>query len=185
MFGTQNTAQNILLGSGIQSFTGSVANLDGLDYYQLQVNNRANVSMSLSGLSGDVNLFLLDSISNQLAASSAFNITNSVAQDLSISSIQSNYDPTATLTIDPSFVSDINGWQDVAKVDFYLTNSLNKRVELADVNSFTSNNNSLTTAKFDYTADLSQLGLAAGNYNLNAIASDQSGTLSKNFRRSP
>lgn len=333
MFDTQNTAQNILLGSGVQSFDGSVANLDGLDYYQLQVNNRANVSMSLSGLGGDVNLFLLDSTSKQLAASSAtgirseliqttldpgtyfvkvqqgsattsspyqlnfsndplfrtptstpqspivngvkssyganstltlansyvadgdgwqdvnkvdfwltdstnnrieladvdtfsssnaasakfgyttslselglvvgvyqlnavaydkaggastkftssaFNITNSAAQNLSISGIKSSYDPTATLTIDPSFVSDSNGWQDVAKVDFWLTNSLNKRVELDDVTSFTSNG--LTAAKFDYATSL--LGLASGDYKLNAVAIDKANAKSSTFTSS-
>ena len=74
MFDTQNTAQNVLLGSGAQSFSGSVTNTDGLDYYKLQVNNRSNVSMSLSGLGGDVNLFLLDNTSKQLAASSATGI---------------------------------------------------------------------------------------------------------------
>jgi hypothetical protein len=48
MFDTQNNAQNVLFGSDFQSFDGSVSNLDGLDYYNLQINNRSNVSMSLS-----------------------------------------------------------------------------------------------------------------------------------------
>jgi hypothetical protein len=333
MFDTQNTAQNVLLGSGVQSFDGSVANLDGLDYYNLHINNRSNVSMSMSGLGGDVNLFLLDSTSKQLAASSAtgirseliqttleagnyfvkvqqassttnslyqlnfsndplfvaptstpqslivngvktsyaansnltlstsyvsdgdgwqdvskvdfwltdsqknrielddatnftannaasakfnyttslsqlglvvgsyqlnsvaydkagaasnqftssaFNITNSAAQNLGISGIKSNYDPTSVLTIDPSFVSDSNGWQDVAKVDFWLTNSLNQRVELADVTSFTSNG--LTSAKFDYSTSL--LGLAPGDYKLNAVAIDKANAKSSTFTSS-
>jgi hypothetical protein len=217
MFDTQNTAQNVLLGSDTQSFGESVANLDGLDYYKLQVNNRSNVSMSLSELGGDVNLFLLDNTSKQLAASSAtgirseliqttleagtyfvrvqqassttssqyqLNFSNdplfvaptSTPQDLIINGVKTSYAANSTLTLSSSYVSDRDGWQDVSKVDFWLTNSLNQRIELADVNTFTSSNAAL--AKFSYTTSLSQLGLAIGSYQLNALAYDQAGATS-------
>jgi Calpain family cysteine protease/Bacterial pre-peptidase C-terminal domain len=214
MFDTQNTAQNVLLGSDIQSFGGSVANLDGLDYYKLQVNNRSNVNMSLSGLGGDVNLFLLDNTSKQLAASSAtgirseliqttleagtyfvkvqqatsttsspyqLNFSNdplfvaptSTPQSLIVNGVKTSYAANSTLTLSSSYVSDRDGWQDVRKVDFWLTDSLNQRIELADVNTFTSSNAAL--AKFSYTTSLSQLGLAIGSYQLNALAYDRAG----------
>jgi hypothetical protein len=112
--------------------------------------------------------------------SSTVNISNSAAQNLSISGIKSKYDPTSTLKIDPSFVSDSNGWQDVTKVDFWLTDSLNKRIELADVSSFTGNG--LTSAKFDYSTSL--LGLAPGDYKLNAVAIDRANANSNTFTSS-
>jgi hypothetical protein len=220
MFDNQNTAQNLLLGSGVQSFDGSVANLDGLDYYKLQVNNRSNVSMSLSGLGGDVNLFLLDNTSKQLAASSATGIrseliqttleagtyfvkvqqatsttssqyqlhfsndplfvaSTSTPQSLIINGVKTSYAANSILALSSSYVSDRDGWQDVRKVDFWLTDSLNQRIELADVGTFTSNN--AASAKFNYKASLSQLGLAIGSYQLNALAYDQAGATSNQF----
>ena len=223
MFDTQNTAQNVLIGSGVQSFGGSVANLDGLDYYQLQVNNRANVSMSLSGLGGDVNLFLLDSTSKQLAASSAtgirseliqttldpgtyfvkvqqgnattsspyqlnfsndplFSTPASTPQSLLVNGVKSSYGANSTLTLANSYVSDGDGWQDVNKVDFWLTDSSNKRIELADVDTFTSSN--AASAKFSYATSLSELGLVVGVYQLNAVAYDRAGGASNQFTSS-
>ncbi|AFY94438.1 C2 family cysteine protease [Chamaesiphon minutus] len=223
MFDTQNTAQNVLLGSGVQSFGGSVANLDGLDYYKLQVNNRSNVSMSLSGLGGDVNLFLLDSASRQLAASSAtgirselikttldagtyfvkvqqatsttsspyqitfsndplFSTANSTPQSLIINGVRTSYAANSTLTLSTSYVSDSDGWQDVSKVDFWLTDRSNNRIELADVDTFTSHN--AASAKFGYSTSLSQLGLAVGAYQLNAVAYDRAGVASNKFTSS-
>jgi Calpain family cysteine protease len=220
MFDTQNTAQNVLLGSGIQSFDGSVANLDGLDYYSLHINNRSNVSMSLSGLGGDVNLFLLDSTSKQLAASSAtgirseliqttlnagnyfvkvqqatattsslyqLNFSNdplffaptSAPQSLIINGVKTSYAANSTLTLSTSYVSDGDGWQDVSKVDFWLTDSSNKRIELDDVTNFAANNTA--SAKFNYTTSLSELGLAVGAYQLNALAYDKAGAVSNTF----
>jgi hypothetical protein len=223
MFDTQNTAQNVLLGSDFQSFAGSVSNLDGLDYYNLQVNSRSNVSMSLSGLGGDVNLFLLDKTSKQLAASSGIGIRseliqttldpgsyfvkvqqgtptssspykinfsnnplfitpNSTLQSLTINGVKNSYAANSNLTLSNSYVSDGDGWQDVNKVDFWLTDSSNKRIELADVNTFTSNN--ATSAKFGYETNLSQLGLAVGAYQLNAVAYDKAGAASNKFTSS-
>ncbi|PSB58863.1 C2 family cysteine protease [Chamaesiphon polymorphus] len=224
MFDTQNTAQNVLLGSGVQSFAGSVANLDGLDYYKLQVNSRSNVSMSLSGLSDNVNLFLLDSASRQLAASSAtgirselikttleagtyfvkvqqatsttsspyqlnfsndplFSTPNSTPQSLIVNGVKASYAANSTLTLSTSYASDRDGWQDVSKVDFWLTQSLpdstERRIELADVDTFTSHNDA--SAKFGYTTSLSQLGLAVGAYKLNAVAYDKAGSTSEKF----
>ena len=154
-------------------------------------NNAASAKFSyttsLSQLGLVVGVYQLNAVAYDKAGgastkftSSAFNITNSAAQNLSISGIKSNYDPTETLTIDPSLVSDSNGWQDVAKVDFWLTNSLNKRVELDDVTSFTSNG--LTSAKFGYATTL--LGLAAGDYKLNAVAIDKANAKSSTFTSS-
>jgi Calpain family cysteine protease len=223
MFDTQNTAQNVLFGSDFQSFDGSVSKLDGLDYYNLQINNRSTVSMSLSGLGGDVNLFLLDKTSKQLAASTGigirseliqttldagnyfvkvqqgtptassaykisfsnnplFSTPNSTPQSLTVNGLKDSYGANSTLTLSNSSVSDGDGWQDVSKVDFWLTDSSKKRIELANVDTFTSNNT--TSAKFDYAANLSQLGLAVGAYQLNAVAYDKAGATSNKFTSS-
>lgn len=223
MFDTQDTAQNVFFGSDSQSFAGSVSNLDGLDYYNLQINNRSNVSMSLSGLGGDVNLFLLDKNSKPLAASSGigirsesiqttldagnyfvkvqrgnstvsspyqinfsndplFKTPNSTPQSLAINGLKTSYAANSTLTLSNSYVSDGDGWQDVSKVDFWLTDSSNKRIELTDVDTFTSKN--ATDAKFNYATNLSQLGLAVGAYQLNAVSYDKAGAASNKFTSS-
>jgi hypothetical protein len=69
MFENQSNAQNVLLGSGLQSFTGEVSSFDGSDYYKLQVNSRSSFNMSLYGMSSDINAYLLDSSSRILASS--------------------------------------------------------------------------------------------------------------------
>jgi surface antigen/pimeloyl-ACP methyl ester carboxylesterase/uncharacterized protein with LGFP repeats len=99
---------------------------------------------------------------------------------LVINGVKSSYDVNSTLLIDPSFVVDGDGWKDVSKVDFWLTDSKGKRVELADVTSFVAkdlkDNNS---AKFSYSTSLK--GIAAGDYKLNAVAYDKSGATSNQF----
>jgi FG-GAP-like repeat len=106
--------------------------------------------------------------------------TNIAPQALIINGIKSSYDVNSTLTIDPSFVTDTNGWQDLTKVDFWLTDAQSKRVELADVSKFTVN--AANSAKFNYSTSLS--GIAVGNYKLNAIAYDKAGTSSNLFTQS-
>jgi uncharacterized protein with LGFP repeats len=105
---------------------------------------------------------------------------NIVPTGLVINGVKSIYDMGSTLSITPSFVMDGNGWKDISKVDFWLTDSKNKRVELPDVTSFVAkdpkDNNS---AKFDYTTSLK--GIAAGDYKLVAVAYDKFGVGSNQF----
>jgi surface antigen len=99
---------------------------------------------------------------------------------LVINGVKSSYDVGSTLSIDPSFVVDGDGWKDVSKVDFWLTDSKGKRVELADVTSFVAkdpkDNNS---AKFSYSTSLK--GIVASDYKLNAVAYDKFGATSNQF----
>ena len=113
-------------------------------------------------------------------SSKSFAINNTAPNTLTVNGVKSSYDLNSTLSIDPSFVTDNNGWQDVGKVDFWLTDSLNKRIELADVTSFTAD--TAIAAKFGYTTSLA--GLAAGNYSLNAVAYDKAGVASNTFAKS-
>ncbi len=106
--------------------------------------------------------------------------TNIKPQASIVNGVKSSYNVNSTLTIDPSYISDNDGWQDVTKVDFWLTNAQSQRVELADVNKFTANG--ANSAKFNYSTSLS--GIAAGNYKLNAIAYDKAGTASNLFTQS-
>jgi uncharacterized protein with LGFP repeats/pimeloyl-ACP methyl ester carboxylesterase len=118
--------------------------------------------------------------SNQFTQSMTIKPVNIAPQALIINGIKSSYTVNSVLSIDPSFVSDNNGWQDLNKVDFWLTNDRSQRIELADVNSFTVN--STNSANFSYTTSLS--GIAVGNYKINAIAYDRSGTASNLFTQS-
>jgi pimeloyl-ACP methyl ester carboxylesterase len=254
MFDNQNNAQNVLLGSGSQ-FTGAVSSNDATDYYKLPFTTASNLSLSLSGLTSDVNLYLYDNNSKLLASSTnpgnvsesirialapgtyfakvdlvyptsnnsssykldfspndpLFNNTpapkvaaiplvnsivtqplarpqvaaipivkNAAPQALVINGVKSSYDANSTLTIDPSYATDTNGWQDLTKVDFWLTNERGQRIELADANSFKAFG--LNSVKFNYTTSLD--GIAVGNYKLNALAYDKAGTASNLFDRS-
>jgi hypothetical protein len=112
--------------------------------------------------------------------SQGFKVVNNASPILAISGVQSTYDLNSSLSIDSGLVTDNNGWKDVSKVDFWLTDAKGKRIELDDAKSFvTIDQNS---AKFKYSASLS--GLTIGNYNLNAIAYDQAGAVSKQFSQS-
>jgi murein DD-endopeptidase MepM/ murein hydrolase activator NlpD len=97
-----------------------------------------------------------------------------------VTGIKSSYEANSILSIDNGLVTDYNGWQDVSKVDFWLTNSQGQRVELADANNFTING--VDSAKFSYATNLT--GIAAGEYKLNAVASDKAGLSSNPFMKS-
>jgi hypothetical protein len=105
---------------------------------------------------------------------------NIVPQGLTIEGIKSRYDPNATLAIDFGYVSDSNGWQDISKVDFWLTNSQGQRIELPDVNKF--DYNTPYWAQFQYSTSLS--GIPTGDYKLNAVTYDKSGAASDPFTQS-
>ncbi|MGD2180491.1 S8 family serine peptidase [Lusitaniella coriacea] len=63
---TLATARNITLG---QTLTEYVSEYDGNDYYRFTVNDRSRVNLSLSGLSADADLGLLDAYGNVVASS--------------------------------------------------------------------------------------------------------------------
>ena len=107
--------------------------------------------------------------SNKFSQSIAIKPVNIAPKSLVITGVNSSYELNSTLSIDSGLVSDSNGWQDISKVDFWLTDAQGKRIELADANSFTTKD--LTSAKFAYSTSLS--GIAAGEYKLNAIAYDK------------
>ena len=112
--------------------------------------------------------------------SQGLKVVNNAPQTLAINGVQSSYDLNSVLSIDSGFVTDNNGWQDVSKVDFWLTDSKGKRIELDDVKSFATNSQNL--AQFEYSTSLN--GIVAGNYKLNAIAYDKAGAISNQFTQS-
>ena len=110
-------------------------------------------------------------------------LANTAPTGLVINGVKSSYAAGSTLSIDPSFVVDGNGWKDVSKVDFWLTDSNGKRVELADATSFVAKDlKDKNSAKFSYRTSLK--GIAAGDYQLNAVAYDKSGAKSSQFTKS-
>jgi Bacterial pre-peptidase C-terminal domain/FG-GAP-like repeat len=76
MFENQSNAQNVLLGAGIQFFTGAVSTYDGIDYYKLQVNSQSSLNLSLYGLSADVNAYLFDNAAKLVASSNKTGISS-------------------------------------------------------------------------------------------------------------
>ncbi len=118
--------------------------------------------------------------SNKFIQSIVIKPVNIAPKSLKVTGIKSSYEVNSTLSIDSGLVSDSNGWKDLSKVDFWLTNAQGKRVELADVNTFTTKDPS--SAKFAYSTSLS--GIVAGEYKLNAIAYDKANLASNLFTQS-
>lgn len=81
------------------------------------------------------------------------------------------------LTINSGYVSDLNGFGDLAKVDFKLKRSDGSFIDVADAVVFTANTNP-AYGQFQYTLDLSSYKLTGGSYALWAQASDKAGLLS-------
>jgi hypothetical protein len=118
--------------------------------------------------------------SNQFTQAIAIKPINIAPQAPVITGIKSSYEANSILKIDSGSVSDVNGWQDVSKVSFSLTDSFGKITELASINTFSSQN--VNSAKFNYTASL--IGFSAGNYQLKAIAYDKAAIASNPFTQS-
>ena len=115
--------------------------------------------------------------SNSIAQAFTIVTPNVAPTGLLIYGLQSSYNTNSTLQLSTSYAGDSNGWNDIAKVDFWLTNLQNQRVELADATSFTVNND--FWASFQYGTNLS--GIAAGNYTFRAIAYDKAGLVGTAF----
>ncbi len=82
------------------------------------------------------------------------------------------------LTINSGFVRDLNGFGDLAKVDFKLKRGDGSFIDVADAIVFTSYIADPKFGVFNYTLDLSSYKLTGGNYTLWAQASDKAGLLS-------
>jgi predicted Zn-dependent protease len=165
--------------------TGKITELTGLNTFASQDVNSAKFSYTanLTGFSAGNYQFKAIAYdkagvaSNPFTQSFAIESANLAPQAPVITGIKSSYEANSTLSIDSGSVSDGNGWQDVSKMDFYLTNAQGQRVELADVNTFSSQD--INVAKFVYTTSLN--GIAAGNYTLNGIAFDKAGVAGNTF----
>ncbi len=66
---TFETARDLGAISAAQTFADWVGGLDGNDYYKFSVSPNSSVSLNLSGLAADANLYLYDSEQNQLLSS--------------------------------------------------------------------------------------------------------------------
>jgi hypothetical protein len=119
--------------------------------------------------------------SNQFTQAIAIKPINIAPQAPIITGIKSSYETNSILRIDSGSVSDVNGWQDVSKVSFSLTDSFGKTTELASINNNFSSQN-INSAKFNYAANL--IGFSAGNYQLKAIAYDKAAIASSPFTQS-
>ncbi len=73
---TPATARQISVGPTVNTFTDWVGAADTNDFYRFTLNQDANFSLSLHGLSGNADVQLLDSAGNFIAVSAASNITN-------------------------------------------------------------------------------------------------------------
>jgi Tol biopolymer transport system component len=107
-------------------------------------------------------------------------LNNIAPKYLQIQGLQASYEANATLSLINGFVWDSNGWSDIASVDFWLTNEQGQRIELSDVNAFSSYDANF--ARFGYSTRLTSLG--AGNYKFCGIAYDKAGAASNSIAQS-
>jgi hypothetical protein len=115
---------------------------------------------------------------NQAVALRPNQTPNFAPTGLLIQGLQLSYNTNSMLQLSTSYAGDSNGWNDVAKVDFWLTNTQGQRVELADATSFTLNTTDFW-ASFQYGTNLS--GIAAGNYTFRAVVYDKAGLAGASF----
>jgi CHAP domain/Bacterial pre-peptidase C-terminal domain/PA14 domain len=72
-----STARQINVGSTISTYKDGVSNLDTHDYYRFTLSEKSNFKLSLSGLSGNANVHLLDITGiNIIGSSNALNNSN-------------------------------------------------------------------------------------------------------------
>jgi hypothetical protein len=144
---------------------------------------RFNYSTSLSGFSAGSYKLCAIAYDKAGAASTAiaqdFKIVapNVAPSGLIINGLQSSYNNNSTLQLSTSYAGDSNGWNDVAKVDFWLVNVQGQRVELTDATSFNLNND--FWASFQYGTSLA--GIGAGTYTFRAVAYDKAGLAGASF----
>ncbi len=170
----------------LTSSKGKRIELDDVKSFATNGQNAASFeySTSLNGIVGGD--YKLNAVAYDQAGattkqfSKGFKVVNNASPTLAISGVQSSYDLNSILSVDSGLVTDNNGWQDASKVDFWLTDSKGKRIELDDVKSFITNDSN--SAQFKYSTSFN--GLAVGDYHLNAMAYDQAGAISKQFTQS-
>jgi hypothetical protein len=73
---TLTTARQISVGSTATNFSDWVGTTDTNDYYRFSVTQNTNLNLTLSGLSGDADLTLLDSNGNTITSSNNFGTAN-------------------------------------------------------------------------------------------------------------
>jgi len=90
---------------------------------------------------------------------------------------------TDTLVINSASLSDSNGTNDIARVDFRIKRPDGAYLDVADANVFTADSNNKNSARFSYSLSLKNLNLEAGKYTLEGTAYDKSGATSNTVSR--
>jgi Matrixin len=176
-----------VLGHKVQNAIDNWTGKQAIDYSPIM----SSVAKSNSATAAGISIVKPQSANLQIAhaplavivptlSTSAKKLPNIAPQSLVITGIKSSYEVNSKLSIDSGLSSDSNGWQDISKVDFWLTDAQGKRIELADANIFTTKDPN--SAKFAYSTSLT--GIAAGDYKLNAVAFDKAGAASNKFIQS-
>jgi Calpain family cysteine protease len=116
---------------------------------------------------------------NQAVALRPNQMPNVAPSTLIINGLQSSYNTNSMLQLSTSYVGDSNGWNDVARVDFWLTNAQGQSSKLSGATSFSFNND--FGASFQYRTNLSGSGIVAGTYTFRAVAYDKAGLAGTSF----
>jgi hypothetical protein len=122
------------------------------------------------------------------AASSAFErqfaiYSNTAPENLRFNLDNNQYEANETLNLKNAWVYDVDGGNDIASIDFELIDEAGNAIDLGDATQFTSVSWSHQWANFDYSLNLSQLGLDMGIYTLRGTAYDLAGGQGSSFER--
>lgn len=90
---------------------------------------------------------------------------------------------TDTLVINKTSISDDNGTNDIASVNFRIKKPDGTYIDVADANVFTADSSKKNLATFSYSLSLKSLNLEAGKYTLEGKAYDDSGATSNTVSR--
>lgn len=69
VFDSRSTAKEVLLNSGLQSAAGAVSSFDQFDFYRFEAKSATSAFISVSGLSADASLTLMDATGKALSVS--------------------------------------------------------------------------------------------------------------------
>ena len=147
-------------------------------------------NLDLSGLNlseGDYRLIALAYDRSRQTSSSLYQdfsiYSNSAPEQLSFGLGSNQYQANETLTLKNAWVYDKDGGNDIASIDFKLMDEMGNAIDLEDATQFNPVTWSHQWANFDYSLNLSQLGLNLGIYTLQGIAYDVVGAASAAFER--
>jgi photosystem II stability/assembly factor-like uncharacterized protein len=142
----------------------------GAFHYSLNLTNYAPGTYTLWGRASDAN----GAVSNEVTQS--FQVQNTNPTELQFNLNQATYTAADTLTLTGAWVKDLNGSDDLVRVDMWIKPAGGNWLDISDATTFTPWTGGNEWGSFDYSLSLGSY--TPGSYTLWGQASDRSGAVS-------